>query len=84
MTPEELRALADAATPTEDELNSWSRAVDTPGEGWERREPVDQLVQLAPDLARLCADYADELAALAHCSTAVKPLLAKLAELESR
>jgi len=68
VTPDELRKLAD-------------EAMDSPVE--HPSERFLELMFLAPDLARLCAEMADELARFDWDSGA-STALAKLAELEAR
>ena len=80
MTPDELRALADEATPG-------SRTVrEDPGSSlYDARA---RLIALAPDLARLCAELSEALdrfwAGNDEGLNETRAALAKLSELEAR
>ena len=96
MTPEELRALAEAAT-----LDPrWWEGDEHVRPGFEQLEAGNTLVRLASDLALLCAEMGEVLQnvvsvawldkatdeqneALRQRADAVEAVLAKLAELET-
>lgn len=72
MTPDELRALADKATPGPWEVGTAGRWFTVHDRPWHRdkpafdaavaRAPTDaRLIALAPDLARLCAELGEAL-----------------------
>ena len=87
MTPDELRALADAATRDP----RWWQGDEEARPGFAQLEAGNRLIALAPDLARLCAELGEALEQLERDLDLLKGALpdamretarAKLVELE--